>query len=284
MFRSLHAQAPARVYRVAFLTVGTTNSPQFAALRRRFNDLGYVEGKNFLFESRALGGQWEKLPEAAAELARARPDVVIAPGSEFLLKAVRQVVGATPIVMIAIDFDPVEKNYIANLARPGGNITGLFFRQVETAAKRLQLLKEALPSVKRVAALIDQSTRDQLRAAEEAAVPLGIALLPQQLRGSPYDFEVALAASASARAQAVLALSSAAFFIMRDKLIAAAHGHRLPVIANPNYAEAGALVASARAIRTCTPAPPNLQTESSRERYPRKCRWSSRRNTSSSST
>ena len=212
-------------------------------MERRFRELGYVEGKNFVLDARSAGGQWDKLPGIVAELARARPDVAIAPGSELVLKAFRQAMGATPIVMIAVDFDPVEKNHIATLARPGGNITGVYFRQVESAAKRLELLKEALPDVTRVAALFDSATRDQYRAAEDVAAKLGIALLPQELRGNPYDFDAALEASASAKAQAVLALSSGAFFASREKWIGAAHRLRLPVIANPNYAEAGALVA-----------------------------------------
>jgi putative ABC transport system substrate-binding protein len=243
-FRAAGAQPQARVYRVACISISNVReSPFFVAMERRFRELGYVDGKNFLLDFRLLGGDWNKLPGAVAELAQAKPDVAIALGSEFVLKAFRQGMGATPIVMIAIDFDPVEKNYIASLARPGGNITGVYFRQVESAAKRLELLKEALPEVRRVAALFDSSTRDQLLAAEEVAAKLGIALLPQQLRGNPYDFDAALAASASARAQAVLALSSGAFFGPRKRWIAAAHKLRLPVIANPNYADAGALVA-----------------------------------------
>ena len=210
---------------------------------RRFRELGYIEGKNFVLESRGLGEHRDKLAETAAELARAKPDVAIAAGSESVLRALRQTMGTTPIVMVAVDYDPVEKNYIAGLARPGGNITGVYLRQVESAAKRLELLKEALPHVTRVAALYDHATRDQFRAAEEVAAKLGVELVPQELRGITYDFPAALAAAASAKAQAVLALSSGAFFPLRDRLISAAHSHRLPVIANPNYAEAGALVA-----------------------------------------
>ena len=237
------AQPATRVYRVATLTVNQErNEPAVAAMERRFRELGYIEGKNFVYDFRVLAGRWDKLPEVAADLARTRPDVAIVTGSEFMLKAFRQAMGATPIVMIAVDFDPVEKNFIASLAHPGGNITGVFFRQVESAAKRLELLKETLPKVTRVAALFDSSTKDQYHAAEKAAKKLGIALLPQELRGSPYDFETALSAAAAAKAQAVLALSTGAFYASRDKWIGAASRHRLPVIANPNYAEAGALV------------------------------------------
>jgi putative tryptophan/tyrosine transport system substrate-binding protein len=241
--RPAQAQRSTRVYRVASLSISTRSSPQIVAMERRFGELGYIEGKNFIFDARLLGGDWAQAPQVAEELARARPDVAMAFGSETILRAMRRAMGATPIVMVAVDFDPVEKNYIASLARPGGNITGVYFRQIESALKRLELLREALPNVTRVAALFDASTRDQWRAAEEAAAKLGLQLVGHELRRSPYDFESALGASAAAKTQAVLALSSGAFFPLRDKLIGAAHQYRLPVIANPNYAEAGALVA-----------------------------------------
>jgi len=236
------AQPAARVYRVAITTTAGRDAPFFVAVERRFRELGYIEGKNFVLEFRSIAGRWDKLPEVVADLARTRPDVAIAAGGENVLKAFRQAMGTTPIVMMAVDFDPVEKNFIASLARPGGNITGVFLREIESAAKRLDLLKEALPKVTRVAALFDVSSRDQLHSVEEAAKKLGIALLPHQLRGSPYDFETALGAAASVKAQAVQALSSGAFFALRDQMIGAALKHRLPVIANPNYAEAGALI------------------------------------------
>jgi putative ABC transport system substrate-binding protein len=237
------AQPATRIYRVAMATVTQgRNTPFVAAMEHRFRELGYIEGKNFVLDYRDLEGRWDKLPAAVADLARARSDVAIATGSELILKAFRQGMGATPIVMIAVDFDPVERNFIASLARPEGNITGLFFRQIESAAKRLELVKETLPKVTRVAALFDSSTKDQYHAADAAAKKLGISLLPHEFRATPYDFDAALRAAASAKAQAVLALSSGAFFPPREQWIGAALKHRLPVIANPNYAEAGALV------------------------------------------
>ena len=241
--RPARAQPATRVYRVAMLSATQgRNTPFYAAMERRFKELGYIEGGNFVFDFRTVAGRMDKAHEVAADLAQHRPDVAIAPGSEFILRATRQAMGATPIVMIAINFDPVEKKLIASLSRPGANITRLFFREVESAAKRLELLKETLPKVTRVAALFDSSTKDQYRAVDEVAEKLGIVLLAHELRGSPYDFEAALSAAASARAQAVLALSSGTFFESRDKWIGAASRHRLPVIANANYAEAGALV------------------------------------------
>lgn len=239
------AQPAAGTHRVAYLslTASRGEAPFLVAMERRFRELGYIEGKNFILDFRVAGGRWDKLAETAADLAKTQPDVAISAGSEFILKAFRQAMGATPIVMIAVDFDPVAKNYIASLSRPGGNITGVYLRQLESAVKRLELLKEALPKVTRVAALFDSSTRDQLQGAETAAKKLSISLLHYELSGNPYNFEGALSAAAAAKAQAVLALSSGAFFLSGGKWIAAALKHRLPVIANTNYADVGALVA-----------------------------------------
>src|SRR4051812_3771166 len=237
------AAAQVRLRRVASLSISTRSSPQFVAFERRFRELGYVDGQTFVLDARLLGGDWSKAAQIAAELARARPDVAMAFGSETVLRALRQAMGSTPIVMVAVDFDPVEKYYIASLSRPGGNITGVYFRQIESAIKRLELLKEALPKLTRVAALYDASTRDQLQAVSTVAAELGVSLEPQQLSGNQYDFDAALEASAAAQAQAVLALSSGAFFGPRERWIATAHRLRLPVAANPNYSDAGALIA-----------------------------------------
>ena len=150
---SAHAQPSARVFKVAILTTSGKRgeTPYFVAFEQRFRELGYVEGKNFALDYHSATGKLDKIPEIAAELARTRPDVAIATGSELVVSAIRRAVGDTPIVMLAIDFDPVERNFIASLPRPGGNITGLFLRQVESAAKRLQLLSEVLPNARRVA-------------------------------------------------------------------------------------------------------------------------------------
>jgi putative ABC transport system substrate-binding protein len=236
---------PARNVKVAILTTagGRGDTPFYIAMERRFRELGYVEGKNLTLVWHSAAGRLDKIPEIAAELAKAKPDVMIAPGSEVVLRAIRRVAGSTPIVMIAIDYDPVETNFVTSLARPGGNITGLFLRQVESAAKRLEMLKEALPTARRVAVLWDSFTRDQLDFIEGTAKKLNLALQPYQMQGNPYDFETPLKAAKAKGAQAVLALTSGPFFLVREKMFAAAHAQRLPVVANPNYAEAGALIA-----------------------------------------
>ena len=242
--RGVHAQ-PARNFKVAILTTagGRGDTPFYMAMERRFRELGYIEGKNLTLLWHSAAGRLDKIPEIATELAKARPDVMIAPGSEAVLRSVRLAAGTTPIVMIAIDYDPVETNFITSLARPGGNITGLFLRQVESAAKRLEMLKDALPGVTHVAVLWDSFTRDQLNFIEGTAKKLNLVLLPYEMQGTSYDFETPLKEAKAKRAEAVLALTSGPFFLVREKMFAAAFAQGLPVVANPNYADAGALIA-----------------------------------------
>ena len=244
------AQPSARLPKVAILTIAGKRgeAPFYIAFEQRLRELGYVEGKNFELIWHSAVGRLDKIQEIVAEFASTRPDVVVAAGSELVIGAIRRTVGATPIVMLAIDFDPLERNFITSLARPGGNITGLFLRQVESAAKRLQLLAEVLPEARRVAVLWDQFSRDQLKAVEELAKKLKIALLPYEMRGNVYEFDAPLKAAKAQKAQAVLVLSSALFFPLRDKMLAAANAQRLPVVAIAVYADAGALVAFGASI------------------------------------
>jgi putative ABC transport system substrate-binding protein len=107
---------------------------------------------------------------------------LIAPGPEATLKAAKQASGTTPIVMVAIDYDPIARGYIAGLARPGGNITGLFFRQLELGTKRIELLKETLPKVSRIAVFWDRFAADQLKYIEITARSLGVRLQPSGIR------------------------------------------------------------------------------------------------------
>ena len=243
--RSASSQPATRSFKVAILTTagGRGETPFYKAMERRLRELGYVEGRNLTLIWHSAAGQLEKIPQIADDLARARPDVIVAPGSELVLRSVRRSAGTIPIVMIAIDYDPVETNFVTNLARPGGNITGVFLRQVESSAKRLEILKETLPGVQRVAVLWDSFTRDQLSFIDTAASRLKLVLLPYEMRGTPYQFDTPLKDAKEKGAQAVLALTSGPFFLVRERMFAAAHAQGLPVVANPNYAEAGALIA-----------------------------------------
>ena len=145
-----------------------------AALQQGLRDLGYVEGQNIAIESRYADGQLDRLPDLAAELVRLQVDVIVASGPAATLRAARHATSTMPIVMLAVNYDPIARGYIDGLAQPGGNSTGVFFMQLALTGKRLELLKEALPQLTRVSALWDAHTVDQLRATEAAAQSLGL--------------------------------------------------------------------------------------------------------------
>src|SRR5262245_28831143 len=127
------------------------SSVQWVAFERRLRELGYVEGQNLVLEFRTAEGKAERFPDLAAALVQLNLDVLVVPSAQPALRAARQATSAVPIVMIAIDFDPIAQGYIAGLARPGGNITGVSLQQLEVTGKRLELLKNALPRLTRVA-------------------------------------------------------------------------------------------------------------------------------------
>ena len=229
---AVQAQPAQKVFRVGLLsTANPRSAPQFVAFAQRLRELGYVEGQNFAFEFRNAAGQVERLANLAAELVRLPVDVLVAAGPEVTLQAARQATSPLPIVMVAINYDPLARGYIDGLARPGGNMTGVFFLQLELTAKRLELLKEVLPQVTRVSALWDVHTADQLRASEAAAQSLELQLHSVELRNPPDDdFEGAIGVAVRERAQALVVLSSPIFLSKRAEIAAVALKHRLPMI------------------------------------------------------
>src|SRR5262245_33391459 len=169
--------------RVGMLNTGQPRTASFVqAFESRLRELGYVEGQNLVFEYRTAEGQAERLPDLAAALVHQNLDVLVATGPEAALRAARQATSTLPIVMVAIDYDPIARGYVAGLAQPGGNITGLFLQQLELTGKRLEILKHALPELTRVAVLWDAFSADQLPIAEAAAREVGVQLQPIELR------------------------------------------------------------------------------------------------------
>ena len=234
------------VVRVGMLaTVFPRTAPWFVAFVHRLEELGYVEGQNLRIEFRNAEGKPERLPALAAELVRLPVDVLLAAGPEFVLQAARNTTRTIPIVMVAIDYDPIALGYIAGLPRPGGNITGLFLQQLELTGKRLQLLKDAMPQLTRVAVLWDAISADQFRAATEAAGVLGVQVQSLELRDPPaYDIEGALGAAARERADALLALMSPIMAQQQARITELAVQYGLPTIAGfPGFAQGGGLMA-----------------------------------------
>jgi ABC-type uncharacterized transport system substrate-binding protein len=240
-----NAQPPGKVFRVGLLLPNLAyGSPAHLDFQQQLQELGYIEGQNLALEVRAAEGQFERLPGLAAELVRLNVDVIVASGPEATLRAPRGATDTIPIVMRALDYDPIALGYVAGLARPGGNITGVVHQQLELTAKQLELLKEALPTVTRVAVLWDDASADQRRAAEAAARPLGVQLQPLKLRQPPYEFAGAFAAAAQGQAEALLVLNSPIFFMQSAQIVDLAARSRLPTMFSASAsARAGGLMA-----------------------------------------
>jgi putative ABC transport system substrate-binding protein len=240
-----NAQPPGKVFRVGLLLPNLAyGSPAHLDFQQQLQELGYIEGQNLALEVRAAEGQFELLPGLAAELVRLNVDVIVASGPEATLRAARGATDTIPIVMRALDYDPIALGYVAGLARPGGNITGVVHQQLELTAKQLELLKEALPTVTRVAVLWDDASADQRRAAEAAARPLGVQLQPLELRQPPYEFAGAFAAAAQGQAEALLVLNSPIFFMQSAQIVDLAARSHLPTMFSASAsARAGGLMA-----------------------------------------
>ena len=141
---------PTKMFRVGIVAFANPRSaPFFVAFEERLRELGYIEGKTLAVDFLPTEGKIERLPAVMAELVGRKVDVIVAGGPEVTLKAAQQATATIPIVMVAVDFDPLTLGYVPSLARPGGNITGVFLQQVELAAKRVDLLKQTIPDIAR---------------------------------------------------------------------------------------------------------------------------------------
>ena len=186
---ALLAQSQPKMLRVGSLsTVNPRTVPWVAAFDKRMEELGYIESKNYSMDFRNAEGKAERLNEFAADMVRQNVDLIIAGGPQAPASAARQATSTIPIVVVAVDYDPVAAGFAASLARPGGNVTGVFSNQIELAAKRIDLLKQAVPTLSRVAVLWDAISATQLKAVEVAAKALRIQIQPLELRNYPYDY------------------------------------------------------------------------------------------------
>src|SRR5437879_4271246 len=170
--RAAGAQQAGKVSRVGVLV--TANPRVYDGFVDELRRLGYVDGQNVVLDFRNAEGQYGRFPALAAELVRAGADVILAGGSVTAVRAARQATTTIPVVMVAVDYDPVALGFVANLARPGGHVTGIFLQQIELTGKRMELLKALLPKLTRLSILWDPSAADQFRTAEAASRSLGM--------------------------------------------------------------------------------------------------------------
>ena len=228
------AQTPAKTYRIGLLAQYAPTSPQAAHLWGAFlqgmRELGYVEGQNLVIESRSWGDRVEQVPALADELVRSRVDVIVT-GPSPAAEAAKRATSTIPIVM-AIHSDPVTSGLVATLARPGGNVTGTSTMTPELGGKRLQLLKDVVPRLSRVAVLVDPTTPMQqldLRELELAARALQVELQVVEAR-APRDLDAAFAAATRERAGALIVLNSTMVFGERGRITQLAARNRLPAV------------------------------------------------------
>ena len=233
-----------KIYRIGVLgSVPRDNVVGIQALFDELTAFEYREGENFTVEHRELVDDADRLSTIAAELVRSDADVIVVEGPEALLKAALGATKSIPIVMIAINFDPLARGYVTSLARPEGNLTGVAFRQPELAAKQLELLKEAFPQATRLAILWDRFSADQFDAAEQNARSWGLAIKTLKLENPPYDFDEAFRILAADRPHMVLVLSSPYFARQRPIVARAALQHGTPTMfIFRSYVESGGLM------------------------------------------
>ena len=233
----------AKQYRVGMLSTGSPRSAAiFQAFELRLREAGYVEGQNLAIEFRSAEGRTDRLPSLAAELVRLNVDVVVTatdPGTRALKDASAKI----PIVIVSVNYDPVELGYIKSLARPGTNVTGVLFLHRELTAKRFELFKEILPTVKRVSVLSDPLGAEQLKALEAANQSMGLTLHVLELGKPSYDFESAFRLATGARAEGLFVLTTPVLFRERAQIAQLALRNRLPTsFAHREHVDAGGLM------------------------------------------
>ena len=239
------AQQPTKIPRIGYLSPNSpsSNPARIEAFRQGLHELGYVEGKNIVIESRNAEGKLDRLNHVAAEFVRLKVDVIVT-SSPAPTRAAKQATLTIPIVF-AQDGDPVASGFVASLARPGGNITGLSTLAPELSGKRLELLKEVVPKLSRVAVLgtsTSPSTAPTLKETELAAGAFKVQLQYLNVL-DPKDIETAFRTAAKGRADAVLVLAGPVVFSQRTQIAGLAVKSRLPAIyPQTEFTEAGGLM------------------------------------------
>jgi putative ABC transport system substrate-binding protein len=229
--------------RIGYLSPGRKDTEDNHAFFEELTSLGYIEGRNLAIDFDESGESPERLPALVAEMVRAPVDLIVAPGSEPVARAARDATGSIPIVLIAINYDPVERDYAKSLAHPGGNLTGVFFRSIEIAGKQVELLKQMVPQASRLTVLWGPEVQDEFAAAADGARAQGLAIRSLQLGAPPYDFDAMFGAAADEASPLVLVLSTPAFASHHKEVAAAALRHRIAAMFRyRSYVEAGGLM------------------------------------------
>jgi putative ABC transport system substrate-binding protein len=224
-----HGQPSGKVARLAVVLFDApATNPNLGAFVAGLHDLGYVEGRNVALEYLHAKGRPELVPELGLQVASLKPDVIVVLGGD-MVPFVKAAASTLPVVMLT-SIDPVEAGVITSFARPGGNVTGVAFVSSETAGKRLQFLKDAMPSLTRVAVLWNPDHPDgEYRNTEAAARQLGIHIQSLEVRRLA-DFDGAFEAATRARAEALMVISSRFMLLNRARILEFTHKKQLPLV------------------------------------------------------
>jgi putative tryptophan/tyrosine transport system substrate-binding protein len=230
-----------KMLRVGFVGMQPREAPHYANFLRRMAELGYQEGRNFTFD-------YIQTPDVEGydrnyhELAARNIDVFLAVGNEPALRAALSAAEGRPIAFLAVDFDPLARGYVTNLSRPGGNVTGIFVRQLELAAKRVEIAREAFPRATVVGIAFDRTSSEQGEAASEGARRLGLEARLIELKGEQ-DYAGVFAAMDDVRGQPIILPASPIFLRDRATIAQALLERRIPsVAAFRENTQAGALI------------------------------------------
>ena len=239
------AQQPAKITPIGYLDAVSlsVNAARVEAFRQSLRKLGYVEGKNIFIEWRSADGKLDRLPALAAELVHLKVDIIVT-GGRSATRAAKEATSTIPIVMTQ-DSDPVANGFVASLARPGGNITGLSTLAPELSGKQLELMKEIIPKLSRVAVFGSSTSpgnAQSLREVELAARAFKVQLQYLDVL-DPKDIETAFRAASNGRADGVLVLNSPVFASRQTQVVDLAVKSRLPAIYwRSDFVEAGGLM------------------------------------------
>jgi ABC-type uncharacterized transport system substrate-binding protein len=241
------AQQPKRVPRIGYLSArdAASESTRSEAIRLALRDLGYIEGQNIAIEYRYADGKVDRFPEVASELVRLKVDIIVAAGGDRWIRAAKNATKTIPIVMIGVGADPVEEGLVESLARPGGNVTGITNLSSELGGKRLELFKEAVPKLARVAVLYDLGNPASVREVKEllpvAARVLGLTVRSWEVRTAD-GFDRVFAALNKERPDGLLVTRGTLLLANGKRIAGFALKSRLPSVGSREYVDAGGLM------------------------------------------
>jgi len=194
---------------------------------QRLGELGYREGSGMVLEYRSSEGYAERYPKLARELVDLKCDIVFAIGPEAPVRALREARAPMPVVFLAIEYDPLESGVVKSLGRPESNMTGVYLPQTAMAAKRLEIMREVVPSAQRFLVLVDATSKGQLSALRKAAAVARVQLTVIEFTNPPYDYAAAFEAGRKANVQAFIGLSTGVFAATERQIAALLAQHRL---------------------------------------------------------